>query len=80
MSHFDLPSAFALLGKTVRVELVWDEDDLPLHTTTRIVGLVIAVEGLYKHPHFLTVDLDNPSRYPQEMFWADIRSLEVLED
>lgn len=77
MAHFDLPTAIALLGKTVEVELTWEEDPQPLLCRTRIVGLVIGVPGVYEHPHFLTVDIDEPSRYPEELFWSQIRRLRM---
>ena len=78
MAHFELPTAIALLGKTVEVELSWEEDPQPLVCQTRIVGLAIKVEGAYEHPHFLTVDIDNPSRYPEELFWSQIQGLRVV--
>lgn len=80
MAHFDLASATALLGKTVQVELVWDEEPQPLHCRTRIVGLVIGQAGLYEQPYFLTVDAAGRHFRPDEMFWSDIRSLQVLDE
>lgn len=78
MAHFELPTAIALLGKTVEVEVTLEEDGHPIHYQTRIVGLAIKVEGIYENPHFLTVDIDDPSRYPEELFWSQIRELRTL--
>ncbi|WP_104097863.1 hypothetical protein [Stutzerimonas kunmingensis] len=71
--------AVSLLGKTVLVELIWDDDCEPLWCCVQIAGIVLELEGTYAHPHFMVFSVSNPQSYPDEMFWSDIRTLCVLE-
>ncbi|AWE96412.1 hypothetical protein CSC26_3684 [Pseudomonas aeruginosa] len=45
----------------------------------RIAGVVLALEGVYEHPHFMVFSLFGSETYPSEMFWSDIRTLRVLK-
>ncbi|QBM99423.1 hypothetical protein CKAES1R_02960 [Pseudomonas aeruginosa] len=41
--------------------------------------VVLALEGVYEHPHFMVFSLFGSETYPSEMFWSDIRTLRVLK-
>lgn len=71
--------AVLLLGKTALVELAWDDDPEPLWCLVHIVGVVLALQGVYEHPHFMVFSASGGQTYPNEMFWSDIRTLHVLE-
>lgn len=71
--------AVLLLGTTALVELVWDDDPESLWRLVHIVGVVIALQGVYEHPHFMVFSASGGQIYPDEMFWSDIRTLRVLE-
>ncbi|HEP7884178.1 hypothetical protein [Pseudomonas multiresinivorans] len=79
-SSVSIENALSLIGKTVLVELVWPDDPEPLWCCVRIAGAVLALEGVYEHPHFMVFSLARPQTYPDEMFWSDIRTLRVLKD
>jgi len=79
MAVFDVTEAVRYLGKTVLVELVWDDEPEPLWCLVRIAGVVIALEGVYQHPHFMVFSCVRPQTYPDEMFWSDIRTIKVLD-
>jgi hypothetical protein len=82
MAVFDVTEALSYLGKTVLVELAFDDPDdghFQHWCCVHIVGVVLALEGVYDHPHFMYLDLVNPSSYPYEMMWEDIRTVRVLE-
>ncbi|MDX3998436.1 hypothetical protein QYP02_36145 [Pseudomonas aeruginosa] len=72
-------NAISLIGKTVLVELVWEDDSETLWRCVRIAGVVLALEGVYEHPHFMVFSLFGSETYPSEMFWSDIRTLRVLK-
>ncbi|HCF2515356.1 TPA: hypothetical protein NIC53_006939 [Pseudomonas aeruginosa] len=74
-------NAISLIGKTVLVELVWEDDSETLWRCVRIAGVVLALEGVYEHPHFMVFSLfgSETETYPSEMFWSDIRTLRVLK-
>ncbi|WP_044871456.1 hypothetical protein [Pseudomonas sp. LFM046] len=75
MAEYDFPSATSLIGRTVLVELSWPDDPISVWSCVHIVGVVLSLEGVYEHPHFLTMDIDEPQPFPNEMFWSNIRSL-----
>lgn len=78
MAEYDFPTAISLLGKTALVELKWTGDPAPVWVCVHIIGVVLAVEGIYEHPHFMTLDAFEPQPFPNEMFWTNIRSLQAL--
>ena len=78
-SSITATEAILLLGKTVLVELVWDDDPEPLWCFVHIAGVVLALEGIYEHPHFMVFSESRSQVYPDEMFWSDIGTLRVLE-
>lgn len=79
MANFDVTEAVSYLGRTVLVELVWEEDPEPFWVCVHVVGVVLALEGVYSDPHFLVFRAGQPQRYPDEMFWENIRTFLPLE-
>lgn len=79
MAVFDVTEAVAYLGRTVLIELVWDDDPEPLWCVVQIAGVVLALEGVYEHPHFMVFNFSRPQTYPDEMFWSDIRTIRLLK-
>lgn len=80
MAVFDVTEAVAYLGRTVLIELVWDEDPEPHWCCVYIAGLVLGLQGVYEHPHFMVFSVAKPKSYPDELFWSDIRTIRVLEN
>lgn len=80
MAVFDVTEAVAYLGRTVLIELVWDEDPEPHWCCVHIAGLVLGLQGVYEHPHFMVFSVAKPQSYPDELFWSDIRTIRVLEN
>ncbi|MGE8359270.1 hypothetical protein [Pseudomonas sp.] len=79
MADFDAPSAVALLGKRVLLELTLENEPRSLWQCAVIVGVVLPLAGVYRHPHFLVLDMAGEHAFPEEVFWASIRSLVVLK-
>lgn len=82
MAVFDFTEACAYLGKTVLVELVFDRPDdghVVMWSFVQIVGVVLAFEGVYQHPHFMIFSASERHQHPYEMFWSDIRTIKVLD-
>jgi len=78
MANYTVPEAATYLGSTVWIELAFDDpDDGPFHTwrCIRVVGVVLALPGVYEHPHFLGFDVFEPGEFPNEAFWSDIVSI-----
>lgn len=82
MAVFDVTEACGYLGKTVLVELVFDDPDdgqIVIWSFVQIAGVVLALEGVYQHPHFMVFSASECQQYPDEMFWSDIRTIKVLD-
>ena len=83
MATFDVTEAVSYLGRTALVELVWVDEDTgeidDMWCCVHIVGVVLALEGVYEHPHFLTMDFAHPWPTPHEMFWDNIRAIVPLD-
>ncbi len=81
MAVFDVTEAVSYLGRTVLVELVFDDErpeSEPTRCVVRIAGVVLALEGVYDWPHFLVFDAVCPGVHPEEVFWSDIQSIRPL--
>jgi hypothetical protein len=79
MADFDLTSAIALIGKFVLVETVLGENHAPDWYCAQILGVVPPLDGVSTHPYFMVLDIPYASELPEELFWEDIRSLQILE-
>ncbi|MBT8767570.1 hypothetical protein [Metapseudomonas boanensis] len=71
-------TAASLIGQTVMVELVLEEEPESLWRCFHIVGLVAPVPGLVKEGHFLVFNAFQDEQFPNEIFWSDIRTLTTL--
>ena len=80
-SPFDVvnaSNAASFIGKTVLMELAWEQDPEPLWRCFHILGFVLPMEGVYEHGYFLTMDFDGKSRYPDETFFSSIRTIRAI--
>lgn len=69
----DVLSAVGFLGKSVTVELVWDDEPDPCWRSGYVIGVVLPVEGVHEQA-FLIVK--NPGDdYPLDVYLSDIRSI-----
>lgn len=75
---FDAAAALSCLGQTVLMELVWEGDPQTLWGYYHIVGVVMPVEGIYDHGHFLVLSAVSLEPFPTEVFWSNIRSMTTL--
>jgi hypothetical protein len=75
-----IPStARSFLGKSVLMELVfWDTGPEVLWRFFHIVGVVLPLEGVNEQGYFLTMDFNGRSRFPDEVFFSDIRTIRVV--
>ncbi|MCY1292210.1 hypothetical protein D9M69_538870 [compost metagenome] len=71
-------TATSLIGQTVMVELVWEQDPKTIWRRFHIVGVVMPLEGLVEEGHFLVLSALQPERFPHEVFWSNIRTLTTL--
>ena len=71
-------TATALIGQTVMVELVLQDEPESLWRCFHIVGLVVPLEGLVEDGHFLVLNALQPERFPSEVYWSDIQTLTTL--
>lgn len=82
MAVFDVTEALSYLGKTITVDLTVSYPDEPVETCSYVVhvlGVVLALKGVYEFPHFLCVNALNPRPFPDEMFWDDITRITVID-
>lgn len=76
--NIDAATAFSYIGKTVLVELAWEDDPEPLWRFKHIVGVVLPVSGVNEHAYFMTMDTDGHDPFPNEMFFASIRTIRAM--
>jgi hypothetical protein len=74
----DASVAMGYVGKTVLVEQVWADDPEPLWSVIQIVGVVLPYQGTYPHGHFLVAPQGRNDKYPDEVFFSDIRTIRVM--
>jgi hypothetical protein len=79
MADYDFSTAIALIGKFALVETVHGEGSAPGWYCVQILGVVPSLEGVFAHPYFLVRDIPFESDLPEELFWEEIRSLQVLD-
>lgn len=75
---FNAAQAMGLIGQTVMVEQVWEQDPEPIWHCFHIVGVVLPIEGLVEEGYFLVLNALQGARYPHEVFWSSIRTLRIL--
>jgi hypothetical protein len=74
----DASTAASYIGKTVLMELVWEQDPEPLWCIYHVVGIVLPVEGVYPHGYFLILSPTGDMSFPQETFFSNIRTIRVM--
>ncbi|EMD8986311.1 TPA: hypothetical protein ACU6GO_006027, partial [Pseudomonas aeruginosa] len=74
----DAQSALPYLGKTVLVELGWEDDPETVWRVLRIIGVVLPAEGVRDEPHFMTVPVGVTDEFANETFWDTIRTIRVM--
>ncbi|MCG8909301.1 hypothetical protein [Pseudomonas sp. DP-17] len=79
MADFDLATAIALIGKFALVETIHGEGTASGWYCVHILGVAPPSEGVFAHPFFLVRDIPFGSDLPEELFWEEIRSLQVLD-
>ncbi|MGE6793455.1 hypothetical protein ACQKFS_15700 [Pseudomonas guineae] len=77
--NIDAVTAFSYIGKTVLVELVWNDDPEPLWRFKHIVGIVLPVSGIFENAYFMTMDTNGLDPFPNEMFFENIRTIRVMQ-
>ncbi len=78
MIKFDASTAMAMLGKTIDVDVPLHEAPYRESYRVRIVGVALTLED--ERPYFLVRDPKDPRRFPEELLWNDIHSLQVIDD
>ncbi|WP_139134098.1 MULTISPECIES: hypothetical protein [Pseudomonadaceae] len=71
-------TAIGYIGKTVLVELVWDDSEAPIWCCKHIVGVVLPMAGVYDEAFFMTIDGHFRERYPSEIFLSTIRTIRAV--
>lgn len=74
----DAESALPYLGKTVLVELAWEQDPESLWCCMHIVGIVLPLAGIQDEPYFLVKHVAGDEPFPNEMFWSNVRTIRVM--
>ena len=74
----DTESALPYLGKTVLVELAWEQDPESLWCCMHIVGIVLPLAGIQEEAYFLVKQVASDEPFPNEMFWSNIRTIRVM--
>lgn len=74
----DAAHALAYMGKTVLVELQWDDEPRSYWYRVHVVGVVLPMAGVFDEAYFMTKAVDGPSPYPDELFFSDIRSIRAI--
>lgn len=84
MAIKDVTEAAKLVGKSVMFECVLDDEQggkVTIWTFCFVAGVVLGLEGVYPHPHFVVYYMESKSdRYPEKVFFDDIRSYSVVPE
>ena len=71
----DILSAVGFLGRSVLLELVWDDDPDPCWRSGYVIGLVLSVDGVHDQAYMV---VKNPGDdYPLDVYLSDIRSIQA---
>ena len=74
----DAATAFGYVGKTVLVELYWDDEPQTVWHCLHIVGVMLPVDGVYPHGCFMTLELNGEDQFPNEVFFSNIRTIRAM--
>lgn len=82
MAIVHVTEALKLVGSAVSFELTYDDDQggtETSHLLCFVAGVVLGLEGVYPHPHFVVYYLDSSTaKWPEQVFFQDIRSYRYL--
>lgn len=74
----DAATAFSYVGKTVLIELAWDDEEETLWRLKHIIGVILPMDGVYEDACFMTIDGYRRERYPNETYFSTIRTIRVM--
>ncbi|MBJ7548814.1 hypothetical protein JHC42_18430 [Pseudomonas sp. OA3] len=77
-SPVNASNAAQYVGQTALVELAWDDEPEPLWLFLHIVGVVLPFEGVYDQAYFMTLEMNDPGQFPNEVFFSDIRTIRAM--
>lgn len=84
MAIVHITEALKLVGSAVTFELAFDDDKGGVdvcHCMCFVAGVVLGLQGVYPHPHFVVYYLDSTTaRYPEQVFFQDIRSYRYVPE
>lgn len=75
MAVFDFTEAVSFVGRTVLVELAWDDEPVSFWHCVFVAGVVFSVPGVYEHPHFMVFPVGSKPSFPDEFMWSDIKTI-----
>ncbi|MGG5873912.1 hypothetical protein [Pseudomonas peli] len=74
----DVATAASFLGQTVLMEMYWEDEPETVWYCVHIVGVVLPIEGICNQAYFMVVNFANARPSPDEMYFADIRTIRVI--
>ncbi|VXC45634.1 conserved hypothetical protein [Pseudomonas sp. 8BK] len=74
----DVATAASYLDKTVLMEMYWEDEPETVWYCVHIVGVVLPIEGYCNQAYFMVVNFANARPSPDEMYFADIRTIRVI--
>ena len=84
MAILHVTEALKLVGSAVSFELAYDDGEGGVdisHCLCFVAGVVLGLEGVYPHPHFVVYYLDSiADKRPEQVFFEDIRSYRYLPE
>ena len=74
----DVATAASFLGQTVLMGMYWEDEPETIWYCVHIVGVVLPIEGYCNQAYFMVVNMANARLSPDEMYFADIRTIRVI--
>lgn len=71
----DTPTAASYLGKTVLVELAWEDEPEPFWRLGDVIGIVLSGEGHNEQAHLIV--MSPGEQFSIEVYLSDIRSIRL---
>lgn len=76
--NLDASTACSYIGRTVEMEVSFPEDPDPYWISVHVVGVVMPMEGVWKHGFFMVIDTGSDDPYPDETFFCHVRSIRAI--
>lgn len=84
MGILNITEAVKLVGSAVTFELAYDDGEGGVdisHCLCFVAGVVLGLQGVYPHPHFVVYYLDSTTaKWPEQVFFEDIRSFRYVPE